>query len=213
MSRDPYHRDPLTGHYPAPTLGTTHGRPPSKRPCKPPITQFILPTLPYTPTHPHSHNESEDVPYKKDGGGGSGGGSGGASAGTREPSRARRKDRAAVADREDRIAHGWAPRSRYLHITGPTPVLGPSDFPGARVYLARIDLAISQGRWTDNERTRLHRLHRVWSNRAAGQDPRFNLHGNRPGGLTSTQLSAIASSRVNQAIGTVLFKLAKPSAK
>lgn len=171
--RDPYRPDPITGLYPTPTL-TSH-LPVSPTPSG----------LPYTPAPVQHRTNMGDGPRKREGGGvvpPPDAGEGGAVYSGR-----RRKDRAAIADREDREAHGWAYRSRYLTITGPHPVLGPGDHAGARAYLLLIEQAIDRGGWTDNERTRLHRLRRVWSSRAAGQDHRFNLYGNRPGALTADE--------------------------
>lgn len=175
--RDPYRPDPITGVYHPPTLG------PSLK---------LSPTtsgLPYTPTQVQHRTSRGDGPRKREGEVGTGAatlppdvGEGGLAYSGR-----RRKDLAAIADREDREAHGWAYRSRYLSITGPHPVLGPGDHAGAQAYLTLIEQAIDHGGWTDNERTRLHRLRRVWSRRATGQDHRFNLYGNRPGALTADE--------------------------
>lgn len=183
--RDPYRPDPITGRYPTATTGKvyrTHTHTPT--------------TTPHTATPPQHRTKEGDGPSKKDGQ--ANGQANGQATGNRPDHGAarRRIDRAAQADREDREAHGWAFRSRYLVITGEHPTLAPADHDGARSYLARIELAINHGGWTDNERTRLHRLYRVWSRRASGQDPRFNLYGNRPGGLTAEQRRQLASTSV-----------------
>lgn len=112
-----------------------------------------------------------------------------------------------MADREDREAHGWAPRSRYLTITGDTPRLLAGDLDGAREYLTRVERAIACGGWTDNERTRLHRMRATWSRRASGQDPRFNLHGNRQGGLTRDQQQLVTQSRLQHHISKVVLEV------
>lgn len=178
--RDPYRPDPITGRYPTATTGKVY----RTHTHAPPATH-------HTTTPLQGRTNRGDGPIKKDE----------LQLRPADHGAARRRiDRAAQADREDREAHGWAFRSRYLVILGDHPTLGPGDYDGARSYLARVELAINHGGWTDNERTRLHRLYRVWSRRASGQDPRFNLYGNRPGGLTADQRDHLSSISVITAL-------------
>ncbi len=47
----------------------------------------------------------------------------------------------------------------------------------AKTILERIDAALEQGGWASNERTKLGKLSKAWTERAYGRDARFNRFG------------------------------------
>lgn len=74
-------------------------------------------------------------------------------------------------------------RSSWLAELGPAPVCDPGDHTAAKAYLLRLIGLIERGGWSASECASLHALVKRWQRRAAGQDRRFNLVGNRPGRL------------------------------
>ena len=75
-------------------------------------------------------------------------------------------------------------RASFCQFIGPPPTCGPGDCARALAFSIRIHEALDQGGWSDKERSSLYRLGRTWSTRAAGEDKRFMLLGNRPGRVT-----------------------------
>lgn len=75
------------------------------------------------------------------------------------------------------------PTAAYRHALGPAPVCRPDDRAAARFYLARIQAVIDQRGWSEQERRALYRMRNLWARRAAGQDARFLVAGNRRGCL------------------------------
>lgn len=79
------------------------------------------------------------------------------------------------------------PRSAYSLIVGDVPILTPGDRHGAEMFLMQIERAIEQGGWTRAEWNRLYRMREKWKARAQGKCARFNLFGNRQGGLNKQE--------------------------
>jgi hypothetical protein len=75
--------------------------------------------------------------------------------------------------------------SAYYAILGPSPDCEPDDRDTARAYWMKIEAALAQGGWTENEVIRLRKLRKRWARRAMGRDPRFKLVGTRNGRLHS----------------------------
>jgi hypothetical protein len=104
--------------------------------------------------------------------------------------------RAEEFDREDRSAHpGLRYRSAYLSIVGENPDLHPGDTKSASEVVERIRAALRRGGWTRAESRRLKRMRVKWERRAKGTDARFNVVGNRRGGLTTDEERRIAENR------------------
>jgi hypothetical protein len=78
-------------------------------------------------------------------------------------------------------------RSAYYALVGDSPRLKPDDRTGAAAHLARVEAALEHGGWTRGEWRRLHRMKKVWTARANGEDSRFKLVGTRQGGLTQME--------------------------
>jgi hypothetical protein len=76
-------------------------------------------------------------------------------------------------------------RASYWQFIGPPPSCGPADYARALGFSVSVHEALDQGGWSDKERSSLYRLGRTWSARAAGEDIRFNLLGNRPGRVSA----------------------------
>lgn len=109
-----------------------------------------------------------------------------------------------LSDREEREAYGRELPAAYRHILGPTPKCLPSDHLTAKIYLSRIEQAIEQGGWTRSEGMRLRQLRGKWRARAQGQDPRFNLKGNKSTGLNKQETANVRDRRVIQQMLEVL---------
>lgn len=91
------------------------------------------------------------------------------------------------ADLLDLQGHPGHPpfRSAYrMFIGGDQPRCAPGDVQTAGRMVRAIEEAQEHGGWSAAERTRLARMHRVWTARAQGRDARFALVGNRPGRLS-----------------------------
>lgn len=123
----------------------------------------------------------------------------------------KKRDRGDIAQREDRAASlewrayhaGLGPRPRrpyypstYLPLLGRAPSLAPGDLRGASEHLSRVEAALTAGGWSKPEHNRLSRMRALWARRASGQDPRFMVVGNRPGGLTTVEQQAIDFHRI-----------------
>lgn len=92
-----------------------------------------------------------------------------------------------IAEDGDRIERetrpGFWTSAFWPMLGGQAPQCAAGDRRTARLFLARIEAAIDRGGWTRNEWRRLHKLYEVWSRRANGQDPRFEVVGVRAGRL------------------------------
>lgn len=91
---------------------------------------------------------------------------------------------AEVEDTEWRKAHPNSQlRSAYLSIVGENPEAGPGDHRLAEGILVRIKRAQEHGGWTRSEWSRLRKMELKWRLRLSGRDFRFELVGNKRGGL------------------------------
>jgi hypothetical protein len=91
-----------------------------------------------------------------------------------------------------------SPRAAYSYLIGEPIQLAPADYAGARDVLRKIEAAMYKGGWTRNEWRRLRAMWEKWKRRADGKDERFNLVGNKQGGVCksdSTHLSTIQELR------------------
>lgn len=99
-------------------------------------------------------------------------------------------DPAREDDKKEIAAHGGKFRSGYRHIVGDAPMCGPRDLLAAKAFLAKIERALDEATFSESEggyglskteRNRLKRMQEQWGRRARGDDPRFNVVGNRGG--------------------------------
>lgn len=111
-----------------------------------------------------------------------------------------------LSDREEREARGKDLSAAYRYILGPTPKCLPSDHLTAKIYLTRIEQAVEQGGWTRSEWARLRALRAKWKARAGGRDPRFNLVGNKVGGLRKIETANVRDREIMQQMMDVLTK-------
>ena len=108
-------------------------------------------------------------------------------------------------DREERRARGGRWSAAYWPMLGGgAPLCSPGDTTSAKAFLLKLESAIDRGGWTRNEWAHLHELHRVWSARAYGDDPRFNLVGNRAGRLDREVEKNIKRRKKQVALGAWL---------
>lgn len=102
-----------------------------------------------------------------------------------------------MADREEREGMGLTRRKySWRTITGPTPDVKYGDRKAAKAYLDQINAAIDRGGWTSSEAAGLYEARRVWKARAAGMDARYNLVGNRQGGLTAAEARIVRQEQI-----------------
>lgn len=102
-----------------------------------------------------------------------------------------------MSDREERVARGVkALKYTWRTIVGPTPELKRGDRLAAKEYLRRLEDAIDKGGWTTSEAAGLYLARKVWQARAQGEDPRYDEVGNRKGGLTKQESSAVEMRRI-----------------
>lgn len=85
-------------------------------------------------------------------------------------------------------------------MVGPVPQVDHQDLMAARLYLNRIEAAIDQGGWTTSEAKGLYKARNVWRCRAAGKDLRYNMRGNRTGGMEKTEAARLRDRRRVQAM-------------
>lgn len=102
-----------------------------------------------------------------------------------------------VADREERESLG-VDRLKYSWrtMTGPAPTVDNGDRVAARAYLIRLEAAIDQGGWSSSEASGLYLARKIWSARASGRDPRYDVVGNRQGALTKEETSDVKMRRI-----------------
>lgn len=92
------------------------------------------------------------------------------------------------SDQQYRDAHRQPLRANFYWYTGDIPVVRPRDYKTARAILHKLEGArVVCAPLTSSEHTRLTNLIAKWKRRAAGQCPRFNVVGTRPGALTQAQ--------------------------
>lgn len=110
-----------------------------------------------------------------------------------------------TAMREERETLGITPKdygkrwvSGYRYRIGPTPDCGPADHDKAQRYWYKILQALDDDdeRWTPSERIRLKAMEAKWRKRKDGRDPRFEMLGNRRGGLDATQKRELHDRRI-----------------
>lgn len=101
-----------------------------------------------------------------------------------------------MQDREERWAMGLRSRPySWRTMVGPAPKVDHQDLMSARLYLNRIEDAIEQGGWTTSEAWGLRRARKIWRCRAMGQDLRYNLRGNKPGGMEKAEAAHLKDRR------------------
>lgn len=103
---------------------------------------------------------------------------------------------AEIDDEQHRRAYpSQALRSTYLALVGENPDVGAGDHASASAYVRRIDEALERGGWTRGEWARLYAKREMWARRASGWDPRFEVVGNRSGGVTPGEQARIRMLR------------------
>lgn len=97
-----------------------------------------------------------------------------------------------VEAREYRESTGQR-RLRYTwhQITGPCPRVKWGDRNAAKDYLDRLLAAMDTGGWNHSELAGLYIAIKRWAARAQGLDHRYNLVGNRQGGLDEFELKRL----------------------
>lgn len=102
-----------------------------------------------------------------------------------------------VADREEREARG-VDRLKYTwrSMTGPAPSVDTGDRVVAMNYLRRLEAAADHGGWSTSEANGLLLARKLWRARAYGDDPRYDVVGNRMGGLTKEETSAVKMRQI-----------------
>lgn len=111
---------------------------------------------------------------------------------------------AEYADREEREITGRTLPSCYKSMLGKTPNIKSGDTQAAGLYLTRVQSAIDKGGWTRGEWTRLYKLRNKWKARASGEDARFNIVGNRRGGLEPHEASMVKFKRITDEMRKIL---------
>lgn len=121
-----------------------------------------------------------------------------------------------VADRQDRESLSISPadygtrwRAAFRAMTGEAPECGPGEHAKARLYWLRLREAIRIGHWSPSEWSNLYRQERVWRERAAGRDARFEVMGTRKGRADPEQRKMIGT----MAIMVQMQKMAKGISK
>lgn len=106
-----------------------------------------------------------------------------------------------MQDRVDRWAQDKDKQPyTWRSVVGPTPVVSSGDRMTARLYLNRIEEALDQGGWTTSEGVGLRRARKVWRARALGQDPRYEIRGNKPGGMEKVEAAHLRDQRLIQSM-------------
>jgi len=116
-----------------------------------------------------------------------------------------------LSDREEREARGGVLPAAYRYILGPTPKCLPSDRLAAKIYLGKIQQAIDMGGWTRSENKRLQKMRHKWKKRAGGNDPRFNILGNRSTGMRKLETANVRDRQVMQDMMDILTKSGRRS--
>jgi hypothetical protein len=103
----------------------------------------------------------------------------------------------------------------YHRLIGDAPECGPGDHDRARRYVDKIEHALERGGWSNTHRNRLYRLRALWTARAQGLDPRFEIVGSQVGRLPRAVENEIDKERnkikSRQNIRKALKKKPKPS--
>ena len=87
-------------------------------------------------------------------------------------------------DQLERKAWGIKLPSAYRDKLGPTPIVATGSHEEAYAMALRIEYVLQEGEgYTRAERRRLWAMHRKWVKRARGADARYEVVGNRQGGL------------------------------
>jgi hypothetical protein len=107
-------------------------------------------------------------------------------------------------DAEERAVYGKGQYTWRLE-TGPAPKVSCCDRDAATAYLFHLEIAQDKGGWTTNEASGLRREIKKWRKRAKGLDPKYNLHGNRPGGYEDPRTAAdIKDAKIVQSVLSAL---------
>ena len=96
-------------------------------------------------------------------------------------------------DRLEREAWGIKLPSAYRHKLGPSPIVATGSREEAEAMALRIEYVLQEGEgYTRAERRRLWAMHRKWVKRARGVDARYEVVGNRQGGLNGGERSRVS---------------------
>ncbi len=91
-------------------------------------------------------------------------------------------------DRLERKAWGIKLPSAYRDRLGPAPIIATGSRGEAEAMALRIEYVLQQGEgYTRAERRRLWAMYRKWYRRAHGLDSRYEVVGNRQGGLSKEE--------------------------
>ena len=83
--------------------------------------------------------------------------------------------------------------SAYRHKLGPTPIVATGSHEEAEAMALRIEYVLQEGEgYTRAERRRLWAMHRKWVKRARGHDARYEVVGNRQGGLNGGERKRVS---------------------
>lgn len=106
-----------------------------------------------------------------------------------------------MQERTDRWAQGKTKQKySWRSMVGPAPQVSSGDRMAARLYLNRIEEALDQGGWTASEGAGLRLARKVWRARAHGEDPRYEIRGNRPGGMEKAEAAHLRDQRLIQSM-------------
>ncbi len=96
-------------------------------------------------------------------------------------------------DRLEREAWGIRLPSAYRDRLGPAPIIATGSREEAEAMALRIEYVLQEGEgYTRAERRRLWAMHRKWVRRACGFDSRYEIVGNRRGGLNKEERLLVA---------------------
>lgn len=99
-------------------------------------------------------------------------------------------------DRLEREAWGTKLPSAYRHKLGPSPIIATGSREEAEAMALRIEYVLQEGEgYTRAERRRLWVMHRKWLRRARGYDARYEVVGNRQGGLNGGERKRVSLRR------------------
>ncbi len=96
-------------------------------------------------------------------------------------------------DSLERKAWGIKLPSAYRDKLGPAPIIATGSREEAEAMALRIEYVLQQGEgYTRAERRRLWAMHRKWARRAQGADARYEVVGNRQGGLSKGERKQVS---------------------